>query len=219
MCKLKSEKMALLHYMRWTTWSPRPALFDSTLVIHCGSELPCAGGHEGSGQTEAWTVQDLQPHCAFRNRQVCLPASRRKCGIHARIAFFLNSAAISIEQTVQVAKFSWRQIFVGGFNHKRFTPQKFNPQNISPTKISAYTITYATEVQCWDGGLVSCVAIKVVVYCYTIIVRLYCNNHYFLIEHIIVVEINRHQRGKLMIFRASAGSMLYFLLLAKNICQ
>ena len=95
-----------------------------TLPLSSIAKWPVAKQKRGTG------VQDLQPHCASRNRQVCLPASHRKCGIHARIAFFLYSSAISIEQTVNVAKFSWRQIFMGGFNHENLTPRIFNPRNL-----------------------------------------------------------------------------------------
>ena len=58
MCAKKWEYRSLTLYAtcQWTTWPPRLVLFDSTIVIHCGSEPPCARSHEGSGQAEAWTA-------------------------------------------------------------------------------------------------------------------------------------------------------------------
>ena len=83
-------------------------------------------------------------HANQRFSQQQLPICRCKRGIHTHIhvAFFWTQ-----QPSFKVAKFLWRPVFMGGFNHENLTPWKFNPQNISPVKISAYTVQVTYKLQ------------------------------------------------------------------------
>ena len=104
-CAKKWEDGSLTLYVtrRWTTWPLRPALFDSTTVIHC-HELSLALSHKP----------------AFLQQQ--LPICSCKRGIHTRIPFFWTQ-----QPSFHCANCQGGKIFMAANFRGWLQPQTFNP--------------------------------------------------------------------------------------------
>ena len=139
--------------------SNTPLVYDlhTTVVPYTHKFLLCwnfCGSFQPSPQTWRMIIASGQwPYCLYRSPlrtcherslalsrkpsflQQQLPICHCKLGIHAGITFFSElSSHLSIKQTVKVSKFSWRPIFMGGFNHENLTPRNLTHEIFHPRK-------------------------------------------------------------------------------------